>query len=172
MGGPVHSHHSCCFGRVQVSVKMLMNNQTYKDVVQTTKSKLAAKGQRAGGNVDPQNCTAEDTLTLEQYITLMKHLQKSDQLEEIRDRSIFAFLYASVGRADEGRMIFLADVVRPRQMKCIGNSHRQSAGMSCPPPAAPDMCIHVSFQIMQSVLCIMLRPGNQSRLMPRHFHCD
>ena len=107
-------------GCLQVSVKMLMNNQTYKDVVQTTKSRLAAKGQRAGGQVDPQNCTAEDTLDFQQYVTLQKHLQKSAAAEEIRDRSIFAFLYASVGRADEGRMIFLADMVRPRGMKCIG----------------------------------------------------
>ena len=83
-------------GCLQVSVKMLMNNQTYKDVVQTTKSRLAAKGQRAGGQVDPQNCTAEDTLDFQQYVTLQKHLQKSAAAEEIRDRSIFAFLYASV----------------------------------------------------------------------------
>lgn len=99
---------------------MLMYNQTYKDVVQTTKSRLAAKGQRAGGHVDPQNCTAEDTLTFLQYVTLQKPLQKSPKLQEARDRSIFAFLYASVGRADEGRMIFLADMVSPRRMNCIG----------------------------------------------------
>lgn len=110
----------CFVDSTQVSVKMLMYNQTYKDVVQTTKSRLAAKGQRAGGQVDPQNCTSEDTLEFQQYVILQKHLQKSDKYEEIRDRSIFAFLYASVGRADEGRMIFLADMIKPRAMRCLG----------------------------------------------------
>ena len=106
-------------------LKMLMLSQTYKDVTQTIKSGLAAKGQRAGGQVDPQNCTSEDTLDFQQYVILQKHLQKSDKAQEIRDRSIFAFLYASVGRADEGRMIFLADMVRPRAMRCIGGLTRQ-----------------------------------------------
>ena len=104
---------SCTFSSSQVSLKMLVLNQTYEDVIQTTESGLAAKWQRAGGQVDPQNCMSDDTLDFQQYVILQKHLQKSDKSQEIWGRSISAFLYPSIGRADEGRMILLADMVRP-----------------------------------------------------------
>ncbi|KAK9916158.1 hypothetical protein WJX75_009514 [Coccomyxa subellipsoidea] len=34
--------------------------------------------------------------------------------------SIFSYLYASVGRADDGHMIFLADMMSPRLLQCVG----------------------------------------------------
>lgn len=105
---------------MQVRVQKLGNDAAYQAAYTTIKNRLSAKGSRPTGNVDPQNNTAEDTITPDQYHKLMKLLLRSDKPEWLRDRSMFAHLYASVGRADEGRMIFLADMLSPKPMKSIG----------------------------------------------------
>ncbi len=105
---------------MQVRVQKLGNDAAYLGAYTTIKNRLSAKGSRPTGNVDPQNNTTEDTITADQYHKLMKLLLASDKPEWLRDRSIFAHLYASVGRADEGRMIFLADMMSPKSMKSIG----------------------------------------------------
>ena len=143
-------------GYLQVAVKMLLDNQTYKDVMKTTKNRLAAKGQRQGGLVDPQKCTTEDTLDYGQYITLQTHLQGSASAEEIRDRSIFAFLYASIGRADEGRMIYLADMVKPRAMKCLGKLTKASTLLKLPNTCNSERCA-AQRQMGKHLLALFLR---------------
>lgn len=97
-----------------------MDDDAYKATYTTIKNNISAKGKRPTGDVDPQDNTAEDTLTSQQYEQLMKLLLRSSKPECVRDRSIFAHLYASIGRADEGRMIHTADMMPPRPMKCIG----------------------------------------------------
>lgn len=101
-------------------IQKLVNDASYQAAYTTIKNRLSAKGSRPTGNVDPQNNTAEDTITHDQYHKLMKLLLGSEKPAWLRDRSIFAHLYASVGRADEGRMIFLADMLPPKRLKCIG----------------------------------------------------
>jgi hypothetical protein len=105
---------------MQVRIQKLGNDATYQAAYTTIKNRLSTKGSRPTGNVDPQNNTAEDTITPDQYHKLMKLLLASEKPEWLRDRSIFAHLYASVGRADEGRMIFLADMMSPKPLNSIG----------------------------------------------------
>lgn len=105
---------------VQVVVQKLVDDSAYQGMYITIKNKLSAKGMRPTGFLDPQDNTAEDTLTPQQYEDLMKLLLRSSRPESVRDRSIFAHLYASIGRADEGRMIYTADMMPPRQLSCIG----------------------------------------------------
>jgi len=130
-----------------------MDDQNYKDAYSTIKNNLAAKGRRQGGLVDPQNNTCQDTISFPQYIKLTGHLQKSAIAERIRDRSIYTHMYSSVGRADEGRMVYLADMVAPREMTCIGESpHHLSAAPQdgctivgqrfCPLLRPRDLCLH------------------------------
>lgn len=38
----------------------------------------------------------------------------------LRQKSLCAWLFASVGRADEGRMIYLSDMMSPRHINIIG----------------------------------------------------
>lgn len=38
-----------------------------------------------------------------------------------RDMSFSLWLLMCCGRSDDGRLIFLFDVIKPRLMKCIGN---------------------------------------------------
>ncbi len=105
---------------MQVSLSSLKDDTTYGAVYDTLKNNMAAKGMRPSGGVDPQDNTVEDTLTIGQHTKLMKLLLASPSATALRDRSSFAYLYASVGRADDGRMIFLADMMSPREIKCIG----------------------------------------------------
>lgn len=105
---------------MQVQYTRLTEDAAYGAAYGTIKNRLAEKGKRPSGGEDPQNNTTEDTLTVSQYLRLMKHLLSSDRAVCLRDKSIFAYLYASVGRADEGRMIFLADIMSPRLLQCVG----------------------------------------------------
>lgn len=104
---------------MQVTNKKLKDDATYNAAYTTIKNNLAAKGVRPSGGVDPQDNTVEDTLTYTQYTKLMRMLLGSERADCIRDRSNFAYLFSSCGRADEGRMIFLSDMMSPRLLKCI-----------------------------------------------------
>lgn len=101
-------------------MRKLGDDDTYLAAYTTIKNNMSEKGKRPTGNEDPQNNTIEDTLNAHQYLKLMKLLSASNKPECIRDRSIFAYLYSSIGRADEGRMIHIADIMSPRPLKCIG----------------------------------------------------
>lgn len=105
-----------------MSLTKLIDDATYEAAYKTIKLNLAAKGERPTGNMDPQHNTTEDTINDQQYQTLMKYLLHSARPECARDRSIFSYLYATVGRADDGRLIFLADMMAPRPVKCIGEA--------------------------------------------------
>jgi hypothetical protein len=64
--------------------------------------------------------TADDTFTGQQYREFICHLKAKDSLAATRDCAIFTHLYANVGRADEGRLLYLADIMPPRVITCIG----------------------------------------------------
>ncbi|KAK9901133.1 hypothetical protein WJX75_009650 [Coccomyxa subellipsoidea] len=78
--------------RTQVRIQKLGNDATYQAAYTTIKNCLSTKGSRPTGNVDPQNNTAEDTITPDQYHKLMKLLLASEKPEWLRDRSIFAHM--------------------------------------------------------------------------------
>jgi hypothetical protein len=63
---------------------------------------------------------SDDTFSLQQYYDIISHLAHQGTDAAIRNRSIFTHLFACVGRADEGRLLFMPDIMAPRVISCIG----------------------------------------------------
>ena len=111
-----HMTWACCL----LQTRKLSDNADYKAAHTTVVNKIRAKSGPVGGNRDPQDNTVADSLSREQYLVLMDHMLHEDEPQSVRDRSVFSWLVQSVGRADEGRMLHLADAVAPIPVECIG----------------------------------------------------
>ena len=104
---------------------LLLEHPDYKTAYHTIKNNLAKKGQRSVK--DPQGSTCEDTVDQTQYASLCEHLISLPDAAAARNRSIYTNLVASVGRADEGRLTYLPDLMSPRLCGCIGNFSQMSS---------------------------------------------
>ena len=103
----------------QVPLKNLSADAAWKRKYATIKNRLTAKGKRPTHG-DPQDNTFADTLDAAQYRQLMIHMESIGSSAALRNRALCAWLQASIGRSDEGRMIYLADMMAPCHISCIG----------------------------------------------------
>lgn len=116
---------------------LLLEHPDYKTAYHTIRNNMAKKGQRS--TKDPHGSACEDTVDQTQYAMLCEHLISQPDAAAARNRSIYTHLVASAGRADEGRLTYLPDLMSPRICKCIGNF---SCRLRCllkqsPPPTIP-----------------------------------
>ena len=104
---------------LQVPLKNLAADAAWKRKYATIKNRLTAKGRRTTHGYLQDN-TFADTLDAAQYRQLMLHMESIGSSAALRNRALCAWLQASIGRADEGRMIYLADMMLPCLISCIG----------------------------------------------------
>ena len=106
---------------MQEPLPRLLHDAAFRGKYQTIKNRLIKKGNRPTVG-DPQDNTFADTLDGSQYKQLMDLMLGMDTSAALRQKSLCSWLFASVGRADEGRMIFLSDMMAPRHINIIGGS--------------------------------------------------
>lgn len=97
----------------------LLQYAPYKAVHSTIKKELEAKGERAPDK-DPQDNTGEDTLTEDQLILIFTELLKSSSVESCRDQAMCAWMTGTMGRSDDARLMYLADLLKPQLVKRLG----------------------------------------------------
>jgi hypothetical protein len=67
-----------------------------------------------------QDGTGEDTLSLEQLLSLASYFLAKGSCDMDRNLAMCLFAYTTVMRGDDLRLLFLADLIRPTKMTCIG----------------------------------------------------
>ena len=115
---------------LQVPLPSLMADATFKGKYKTIQNRLIGKGNRPLHG-DPQDNTFADTLDGAQYKRLMAYMLGLPTSAALRQKSLCAWLFASVGRADEGRMIFLSDMMSPRHISIIGETAPLLESIKC-----------------------------------------
>jgi hypothetical protein len=70
-----------------------------------------------------QEGTAEETFSLEQYHQLNINMLTDCATEAIcRDHAMLTFMFSSVGRSDDARLMYLSDIIKPTLLRCVGKT--------------------------------------------------
>lgn len=68
----------------------------------------------------PQDGTGEDTLSLDQLLALASYFLAKGSCDADRNLAMCLLAYTTVMRGDDLRLLFLADLIKPAKMTCIG----------------------------------------------------
>ena len=109
-------------GKVHVDLKAY---PAYSKAYNTISNGMAEKGKRTAMAKDPQDGTAEDALNYEEMALLAEYLMKDTTSEASRDLAMCMLLFSCVGRSDDARLMYLCDIVKPSQVRCIGENLQQ-----------------------------------------------
>ena len=105
---------------VIAQVRRLLSHGDYETAYHTIVLELSAKGARPSGTADIQDNTSADTLTRDEWATLNDHLLASKDPDDAKYRSIFTYLTSTVSRSDDGRLMYLPNIMAPIAADCIG----------------------------------------------------
>jgi hypothetical protein len=67
-----------------------------------------------------QDGTAEDTLSADQLLALAHYFMAKGSSDMDRNLAMCLWSYATVMRGDDLRLLFMADIIKPVKMTCIG----------------------------------------------------
>ena len=117
---------------------------------------LAQKGQRPTGGDDPQQHIADATYNLDQLARLLFELGNSSNSADVRAGAQLAFMHHSLCRGDSLRLLHLADLCAPKQLKSIGALSILCMVVSwCRPQAAPAACLPARYFGKHSNCCTL-----------------
>jgi hypothetical protein len=97
----------------------LTEHAPYKTVHETIKKELDIKGQR-DPDQDPQANTGADTLSEEDLVRLFAFWLRQDNPEAVRDLALCVWMTATLGRSDDARLMYLADLMKPMLIRRLG----------------------------------------------------
>jgi len=96
----------------------LKSHEPYQAVYQSTIDKL--NGKERDPTSDPQDELTEMDMEVEDLVKLFETMLKDGDPKGTMAYSLTLTLLASAGRGDEGRRIFLCDLIRPKHLKHVG----------------------------------------------------
>ena len=82
---------------------------------------------------NPQDNTGEDTLSDDELIKIFQRLLSSDRTEDCRDLAMYAWMTGTMGRSDDARLMYLADLLKPQLLKRIGKLGETCKWCDCDP---------------------------------------
>lgn len=102
-------------------VTKLLDCPAYRLKYDNLHARLHAKGLRCtDGSTDPQDNTAESTYNREEWLKLNIAWLSKGTPAACRDQAFATLAHNTVGRSDDVRAFYLADVVAPRLYANIG----------------------------------------------------
>jgi hypothetical protein len=104
------------------TAKKLSHHLLYSKEYNRIKNNLCEKGKRPTGTQDPQDGTAEDTLTADQMLALAHLFMCKGTAEGDRNLAMALWSYATVMRGDDVRLLYLCDILKPVKLTCVGES--------------------------------------------------
>jgi hypothetical protein len=111
------------------SIRKLRENVLYQKTYTKVKNNMAEKGQRTAGKKDPQDGTAEDTLTPDQMLALAHLFMAKGTSDADRNLAMSLWAYSTVMRGDDTRLLFVPDLIKPVKLTCVGEC-LTSAGLA------------------------------------------
>ena len=99
--------------------KLLKYNAIYATTFQGIKKRLLHKGAR-DTTVDPQRNTIKDTYDLEDLERIVASMFELGTIAGDRALAMSLWSHSSVGRGDDVRLFYLADLVKPSLIPAVG----------------------------------------------------
>eukprot|EP00882_Tetradesmus_deserticola_P013354 GHRQ01014177.1.p1 GENE.GHRQ01014177.1~~GHRQ01014177.1.p1 ORF type:complete len:134 (-),score=26.18 GHRQ01014177.1:536-937(-) len=97
----------------------LLDDPAYKLVYSTVKADITRKGERST-TVDPQRNTIQDTYTRDEFEKLMGAMLAEGTPAWDRALAMGAWAHNSVGRSDDVRLFYMADLIAPQHIPAVG----------------------------------------------------
>jgi len=113
----------------------LLDDHTYRRVYDLIKARLCPKGER-DTTVDPQRNTIKDTYDSDDLARIVDCLMGRGTPETDRALAMAMWSHSSVGRSDDVRLFYLADLITPQYIPSVGRWPS-----SLPQPTALNMII-------------------------------
>lgn len=101
-------------------IRKLRDDVLYRKTYAKVRNKMAEKGKRTAGKKDPQDGTAEDTLTSDQMLALAHLFMMKGTSEADRNLAMSLWAYSTVMRGDDTRLLFVPDLIKPVKLTCVG----------------------------------------------------
>lgn len=111
-------------------IKSLLDDATYSCIYNSIKSNITKNGQRSKTQ-DPQRNTIQDTYTKDDLEALVNEMLDAGTPEMDRLLAMSAWAHSSVGRSDDVRLFFLADLIAPQYIPAVGKQHRLTSCWCC-----------------------------------------
>lgn len=100
----------------------LKNDPTYNLVYTSIMAKLTRQGERST-TVDPQRNTTKDAYNEDEYEQILGASMSKGTPEGDRAVAMAAWSHSSVGRSDDVRLFFMADLIAPQYIPAVGECH-------------------------------------------------
>lgn len=97
----------------------LLDDATYHLVYTSIKASITKKGERSK-TVDPQRNTIQDTYTKDDLEALVREMLSKGTPEMDRALAMATWAHSSVGRSDDVRLFFIADLIAPQYISAVG----------------------------------------------------
>lgn len=99
--------------------RTLKDDPAYDVVYKSIKESITKKGERST-TVDPQRNTIQDTYTQDDFVALCEAWLLMGTPEADRSLAMGAWAHSSVGRSDDVRLFYLADIIAPQHIPAVG----------------------------------------------------
>eukprot|EP00878_Enallax_costatus_P022948 GHUV01024388.1.p1 GENE.GHUV01024388.1~~GHUV01024388.1.p1 ORF type:complete len:272 (+),score=42.42 GHUV01024388.1:584-1399(+) len=103
--------------------KSLLDDATYSCIYNSIKSSITKNGKRSK-TVDPQRNTIQDTYTKDDLEALVNEMLNAGTPVMDRLLAMSAWAHSSVGRSDDVRLFFLADLIAPQYIPAVGKQRK------------------------------------------------
>ena len=113
----------------QVLPATLLADHTYKTVYMLIKARLSRKGER-DPTLDPQRNTIKDTYDADELLNIINCLMSKGTAETDRALAMAMWSHSSVGRSDDVRLFYLADLITPQYIPAVGECRHQLMQLS------------------------------------------
>ena len=100
----------------------LLDDHTYQLKYYNLKGKVCPKGER-DTTVDPQRNTIKDTYDADDLQRMVDCLMEKGTAETDRALAMAMWAHSSVGRSDDVRLFYLADLITPQYIPAVGKCH-------------------------------------------------
>ncbi len=100
----------------------LKDDPTYNLVYTSIMANLTRQGERST-TVDPQRNTTADSYTIDELLQILSASMSKGTPEGDRAVAMAAWAHSSVGRSDDVRLFFMADLIAPQYIPAVGECH-------------------------------------------------
>jgi hypothetical protein len=108
----------------------LMKDARYRLAFTSIKGNIKGKSDRSV-TIDPQRNTISDAYSPDEHLMIMGALLASGTPESDRTLAMSAWSHASVGRGDDVRLFFIADLITPCKIPTVGRYNSKRCTHHC-----------------------------------------
>jgi hypothetical protein len=97
----------------------LRDDKAYSEMFEAIKAELLAKGERST-IIDPQHNSMKDSYDRDEYVSIMEASMAAGTPEADRAVAMGTWAHSSVGRSDDVRLFYMADLIAPQYIPAVG----------------------------------------------------